>query len=130
MSVSYKYFFRKSFFIIVSFLLCFWEIYYWILFRGQSRPKVWIRSSESVHMFTIVFFLLFRGFDRSALKLSMEDTRLAAIDAGARPNESSVGFTRLSLLYRVDLSLWKSWEESWTHFCWLPILLLFEKARS
>lgn len=58
-------------------------------------------------MFTIVFFLLFRGFDRSALKLSMEDTRLAAIDAGARPNESSVyfGSTRLSLLYRVDLSL-------------------------
>lgn len=33
--------------------------------RGrQSRSKVWIRSLESAHMYAVVFFLLFCGFDR------------------------------------------------------------------
>jgi len=52
-------------FIIFFFLWsCSWKIYYWILLRGQSRSRVWIRSSESAHMFAIVFFLLFRESDR------------------------------------------------------------------
>jgi len=58
----------------------------------------------------------------------MQHTRLAAMDASVRPNESAVGFIRLSLLYRLDLSLWESREKSWAHFCWLPTPLSLRES--
>lgn len=118
------YFYHCFFFRLRS-----WEIYYWILYlRGtitieSMNKKFGIRSYVRGRIFPFVL-----GIRSVALKLSMQHTRPTAMDAGARPNESAVGFTRWSLLYRVDLSLWESREKSWAQFCWLPTLLSLSKS--
>lgn len=67
------------------------------------NKKFGIRSYVRGRIFPIVPKRFDRARARARTKLSMEHARLAAMDAGARPNESPVGFTRSILLYGVRI---------------------------
>lgn len=94
-----------SFYLVISFLDRALEEFIIRIFSSRTIAIESMNKKFGIRSYVCGRIFPFVPEDSIALKLSMQHTLLATMDAGTRPNESLVDFTRSSLLYRMDISL-------------------------